>query len=76
MAGVADTVRQALRIAPDRVAVFGYAHVPWMKKHQALLPEAALPGAAERFAQREMVEQVLTAAGYAAIGLGPFRPAG
>ena len=72
VAGVADTVRQALRIAPDRVAVFGYAHVPWMKKHQALLQEVALPGAAERFAQREMVEQVLTAAGYAAIGLDHF----
>jgi oxygen-independent coproporphyrinogen III oxidase len=72
VASVADTVRQALRIAPDRVAVFGYAHVPWMKKHQALLPEAALPGAAERFAQREMVEQVLTAAGYTAIGLDHF----
>jgi oxygen-independent coproporphyrinogen-3 oxidase len=70
--GVAATVEQALRIAPDRVAVFGYAHVPWMKQHQALLPEAALPDAAERFAQREMVETVITAAGYAAIGLDHF----
>ena len=49
---MAATVEQALRVAPDRVAVFGYAHVPWMKKHQALLPEDALPGPAERFAQR------------------------
>jgi oxygen-independent coproporphyrinogen III oxidase len=70
--GVAATVEQALRIAPDRVAVFGYAHVPWMKKHQALLPEAALPDAAERFAQRETAEQVITAAGYEAIGLDHF----
>jgi oxygen-independent coproporphyrinogen-3 oxidase len=69
---VAATVEQALRIAPDRVAVFGYAHVPWMKRHQALLPEAALPNAAERFAQRETVEAVITAAGYAAIGLDHF----
>jgi oxygen-independent coproporphyrinogen-3 oxidase len=70
--GVAATVEQALRIAPDRAAVFGYAHVPWMKKHQALLPEAALPSAAERFAQRQMVETVLTGAGYEAIGLDHF----
>jgi len=35
--------RQALTIAPERVAVFGYAHVPWMQRHQALIPEAALP---------------------------------
>ncbi len=70
--GVAATVEQALRIEPDRVAVFGYAHVPWMKKHQALLPEAALPNATERFAQRERVEAVITAAGYEAIGLDHF----
>ena len=69
---VATTVEQALRIGPDRAAVFGYAHVPWMKRHQALLPEEALPNAAERFAQRAMVEQVLTGAGYQAIGLDHF----
>ncbi|HTW69972.1 MAG TPA: oxygen-independent coproporphyrinogen III oxidase [Acetobacteraceae bacterium] len=70
--GVAQTVQQALQIAPDRVAVFGYAHVPWMKKHQALLPEHALPDAPQRFAQRAVVEQVLTTAGYTAIGLDHF----
>jgi oxygen-independent coproporphyrinogen-3 oxidase len=70
--GVIATVEQALRIEPDRAAVFGYAHVPWMKKHQALLPEEALPGPAERFAQRQAVEDVLTAAGYAAVGLDHF----
>jgi oxygen-independent coproporphyrinogen-3 oxidase len=43
-----------------------------MKKHQALLPEAALPNATERFAQRQMVENVLTGAGYEAIGLDHF----
>ena len=47
--------RAGAALAPDRVAVFGYAHVPWMKKHQTLLPEDALPGAAERFAQRQTV---------------------
>ena len=70
--GVAKTVQQALQINPDRVAVFGYAHVPWMKKHQSLLPAEALPDATQRFAQRAVVEQVLTAAGYAAIGLDHF----
>jgi oxygen-independent coproporphyrinogen-3 oxidase len=69
---VANTVREALRIGPDRAAVFGYAHVPWMKKHQALLPEDALPSPAERFAQRAIVETVLTEAGYEAIGLDHF----
>ena len=71
-AGVAATVNQALRLAPDRVAVFGYAHVPWMKKHQALLPEAALPGPRERYAQRQAVDAVLVAQGYEPIGLDHF----
>jgi oxygen-independent coproporphyrinogen-3 oxidase len=72
VAGVIATVQQALRIEPDRAAVFGYAHVPWMKKHQALLPEAALPGAAERFAQRQAVEDTITDADYVAVGLDHF----
>ncbi len=73
---VAATVQTALRIAPDRIAMFGYAHVPWMKRHQALLPEAALPGPAARFAQRGIAEQVIGQAGYQAIGLDHFaRPA-
>jgi oxygen-independent coproporphyrinogen III oxidase len=70
--GVARTVEQALRLAPDRVAVFGYAHVPWMKKHQALLPEAALPGPQERFMQRQAVEDTAIAQGYQPVGLDHF----
>ncbi len=70
--GVAATIGQALKIAPDRIAMFGYAHVPWMKKHQALIPDSALPGPAERFAQREIADQVIGAAGYEAIGIDHF----
>ena len=70
--GIRDTVRQALALRPDRVAVFGYAHVPWMKKHQALIPDAALPGPAERFAQREAAELAIAEAGYIGIGLDHF----
>ena len=74
--GVRRTVAQALEIRPDRAAVFGYAHVPWMKRHQALLPESALPDATERFAQRAAVDDALTAHDYQAIGLDHFaRPA-
>ncbi len=69
---VAETASRALELEPDRVAVFGYAHVPWMKRHQKLLPEAALPGPVERYAQREAVEQTIVAARYTAIGLDHF----
>jgi oxygen-independent coproporphyrinogen-3 oxidase len=43
-----------------------------MKKHQALLPEEALPGPLDRFAQRQAVEDVLVAHGYATVGLDHF----
>lgn len=66
---VARTARQALGLTPDRVALFGYAHVPWMKRHQRLIDAAALPGAAERLAQFRAALAVFTAAGHVAIGL-------
>jgi oxygen-independent coproporphyrinogen-3 oxidase len=71
-ATVKATATQALALDPDRLAVFGYAHVPWMKRHQALLPEAQLPGPAQRFALRAEAERVIRAAGWAKLGLDHF----
>jgi oxygen-independent coproporphyrinogen III oxidase len=71
--GVARTARRALDLKPDRVAVFGYAHVPWMKKHQALIPDEQLPGPAERYAQLNAIHRVLVEeGGYVAIGLDHY----
>lgn len=69
---VRQTVEQALDLDPDRIAVFGYAHVPWMKKHQALIRDADLPGPAERLAQAELVADLLAERDYRAIGLDHF----
>jgi len=71
-ASVAETAARALTLAPDRLAVFGYAHVPWMKRHQALLPEAALPDEAARYRQQEAIARVLSEAGYIPVGLDHF----
>ena len=71
-AGTVETVARALDLGPDRVAVFGYAHVPWMKKQQLLLPEDALPGQMERWAQLQVTEREITARGYRAIGLDHY----
>ena len=71
-ATVAATAETALRLAPDRIALFGYAHVPWMKRHQALIPEALLPDAEARIAQAGVAAAALTGAGYVAIGLDHF----
>ena len=70
---VARTARRALDLEADRVAVFGYAHVPWMKKHQQLIAEETLPGARERFAQANAIHRVLTReGGYVAVGLDHY----
>lgn len=71
-AGVAAMVALALRLAPSRVALFGYAHVPWMKSHQKLIDEAALPGPAERLRQFTTAARALDEAGYRPIGLDHF----
>ena len=70
---VARTARRALALEADRVAVFGYAHVPWMKKHQQLIDEETLPGPAARFAQQQAIHRVLTEeGGYIAVGLDHY----
>ncbi len=58
--------------APDRLAVFAYAHVPWMKKHQRLINEADLPDSATRLGLQQAVNEALGAAGYVNIGLDHF----
>jgi oxygen-independent coproporphyrinogen III oxidase len=69
---VARTIDQVLSLAPDRIALFGYAHVPWMKTHQRMIPDAALPDVTERFAQMNRAASQVTSAGYAAIGIDHF----
>ena len=54
VATVEATVRRALALDADRIVLFGYAHVPWMKRHQRLIPEQALPDSSERFAQSQL----------------------
>ena len=72
VAEVQATARFAAELGADRVAVFGYAHVPWMKPHQNAIDSASLPGALERILQADAAERVLTEAGYVAIGLDHF----
>ncbi|MEY2882961.1 MAG: hypothetical protein RL490_685 [Pseudomonadota bacterium] len=71
-ADLTDTIVQALMLAPDRVAVFGYAHMPAMMARQRMIAEAELPDAALRFAQSALAHRMFTAAGYSAIGFDHF----
>jgi oxygen-independent coproporphyrinogen-3 oxidase len=69
---VLASVDGILELAPSRVALFGYAHVPWMKRHQRLIDDEALPGPRARLQQFLAASERLTAAGYEAIGLDHF----
>ena len=69
---VARTIGQTLALEPDRIALFGYAHVPWLKRHQALIAEADLPGPEARWEQAQTAAALLTGAGYVPIGIDHF----
>jgi len=70
--GVAATVEQALSLDPDRIALFGYAHVPWMRKHQTMIDDAALPDIVGRFGQSSRAAEIIAAHGYQVIGIDHF----
>ena len=67
-----STIDAILRLRPERLALFGYAHVPWMKSHQALIADDALPSPAERLDQGDAAAERLVAEGYVRIGLDHF----
>ena len=67
-----ETIRKALWLRPGRGALFGYAHVPWMKTHMRMIPEEALPGPEERLETAEAAAELLVSAGYRRIGLDHF----
>ncbi|MDX3978419.1 oxygen-independent coproporphyrinogen III oxidase [Shinella sp.] len=67
-----ETAKAALRMRPERFAVFGYAHVPSFKKHQRLIDERALADAAGRMEQAEAIAGTLADAGYVRIGLDHY----
>lgn len=69
---VEDMTNKALSLAPSRIALFGYAHVPWMKKHQRLIPTDLLPDTLERYRQSELAANMLVDAGFTRIGLDHF----
>jgi oxygen-independent coproporphyrinogen-3 oxidase len=71
--GFRRTLDLVLRdISPDRVALFGYAHVPWLKAHQRRIDEATLPKASDRLAIFQAGVDAFVSAGYDFIGLDHF----
>jgi oxygen-independent coproporphyrinogen-3 oxidase len=66
------TLEHVVRFRPDRLAVFQYAHVPWMKPHQNRMDATALPDANTRRDLRELITKLLLGADYVEIGMDHF----
>jgi oxygen-independent coproporphyrinogen-3 oxidase len=71
-ASFARTLQRVVEMAPDRIACFGYAHVPWARPNQRRIEAAALPHRYTRFALFRRAVMTLTTAGYRWIGLDHF----
>jgi len=70
--GFSSTLDEVVKLAPDRVAVYGYAHLPQMFKPQRQIDAAQLPAAATRLALFGLALERLCAAGYVYIGMDHF----
>jgi len=72
VARVADSVGKLISLSPDRVALYGYAHVPWMARRQVMIPSDAMPRPEERLELFAAAEALFAAAGYETIGIDHF----
>ena len=66
------TIAQAIRLQPDRLVMFSYAHVPWLKKQQLILEKTGLPTAEEKGRMFDEAAKLLSAAGYVRVGMDHF----
>ena len=69
---IAASVQKLLSLNPDRVALYGYAHVPWMARRQVMIPSDALPRPEERLKLFETARDLFVADGYDEIGIDHF----
>ncbi len=72
MKGFRSTIEKTIALKPSRIALFSYAHVPAVKKHQQLIDVNLLPTDAEKLELFEAACDMLLAAGYIAIGIDHF----
>ncbi|MGR3323283.1 MAG: oxygen-independent coproporphyrinogen III oxidase [Pseudooceanicola sp.] len=69
---ITASVQKLLSLSPDRVALYGYAHVPWMARRQSMLPSDALPTPRERLTLFETARKLFTWDNYREIGIDHF----
>ena len=69
---IADSVLRLLSLGPDRVALYGYAHVPWMARRQSMIPFDALPTPEQRLGLFGVAQDLFAWDGYEAVGIDHF----
>ena len=67
-----QTIERAISLQPDRLVMFSYAHVPWLKKQQLILEKAGLPASEEKERMFNEAAKLLLSAGYVRVGLDHF----
>jgi oxygen-independent coproporphyrinogen-3 oxidase len=67
-----QTLHRVVKLQPNRIAVFNYAHVPWMKPHQKLIRAEDLPTPEQKLEILKMTIEYLSASGYEYIGMDHF----
>lgn len=70
------TLDEILEFQPDRLAVFSYAHVPWIKPAQRIFRDEVLPNAEAKLQMLKLTVEKLTGAGFVYIGMDHFAKAG
>ncbi|MBX9644962.1 MAG: oxygen-independent coproporphyrinogen III oxidase [Novosphingobium sp.] len=72
LAQLEATLERTVELGADRIALFGYAHVPNLLPRQRRIDASRLPGQAERFQMAEFGYNLLTKAGYVPVGFDHF----
>lgn len=67
-----DTARTTVELKPSRIALYSYAHVPWMKSHQKVLERGDLPEGEEKLALFAKAWDIFIEAGYVPVGMDHF----
>jgi oxygen-independent coproporphyrinogen-3 oxidase len=73
---ISDSVQKLLTLSPDRVALYGYAHVPWMSRRQQMIPSDKMPTPEERLSLFETARELFLWDGYVEVGIDHFAKPG
>ena len=72
ISSIRETIEKVSRLMPDRIAFYGYAHVPWKKPGQRMFTDLDLPQGEEKSAMYELGKELLGSLGYYEIGMDHF----